>query len=160
MRTILHSSLFALALAVGLAGSISQAGAVQTETRSVTYSYDTNLNGVIDPEEFSNFVYRRSDVDNDGFLGDEEWELMSSYWYSPYSDIDTNTYTYWDQDKDQQLDSNEVDTLVEKTGLYSRWDSNMDGKVDTGEFTRGTFLAYDDNSDGSITVTEWEDVLR
>jgi Ca2+-binding EF-hand superfamily protein len=131
-----------------------------TETRTQTYSYDTNGDGYIEPGEFTTYVYTRADSDRDGFLNDEEWKMNTSQLYRPYKGTDTNTYTYWDQDKNGKLDSNEVKTLVEKTDLYSKWDENKDGKVDTNEFAKGTFNAYDDNADGSISMTEWKSVLK
>jgi Ca2+-binding EF-hand superfamily protein len=80
--------------------------------------------------------------------------------YRPYKDVNYNTYTYWDQDKNQRLDSNEVKTLIEKTGLYSKWDANTDGKVSNDEFAKGTFDAYDDNGDGALSLNEWKSVLK
>ncbi len=131
-----------------------------TETRTQTFSYDTNGDGYIEPGEFTTYVYTRADTDRDGFLNDEEWKMNTSQLYRPYKGTDTNTYTYWDQDKNGKLDSNEMKTLVEKTDLYSKWDENRDGKVDTNEFAKGTFNAYDDNSDGVLSMTEWKSVLR
>lgn len=134
--------------------------AKSTETRTQTFSYDTNGDGFIEPGEFTTYIYTRADSDRDGFLNDEEWKMNSSQLYRPYKDTNTNTYTYWDQDKNGKLDNNEVKTLVEKTDLYSKWDENRDGKVDTNEFAKGTFNAYDDNSDGALSMTEWKSVLR
>ncbi len=131
-----------------------------TETRTQTYSYDTNGDGTIEPGEFTTYIYTRADTDRDGFLNDEEWKMNTSQLYRPYKGTETNTYTYWDQDKNGKLDSNEMKTLVEKTDLYSKWDVNRDGKVSTDEFSQGTFNAYDDNGDGSLSLTEWKSVLR
>lgn len=137
---------------------LAHAGETQTQTR--TYSYDSNKDGFIQPEEFTTYLYTRSDRDGDGYMGDEEWKINTSQWYRPYKDVNYNTYTYWDQDKDNRLDSNEVKTLIEKTGLYSKWDTNTDGKISNDEFERGTFDAYDDNGDGAISIDEWKSVLR
>ncbi len=59
-----------------------------------------------------------------------------------------------------RLDSNEVKTLIEKTGLYSKWDTNTDGKVSTAEFEVGTFNSYDDDGNGALSLEEWKSVLR
>jgi Ca2+-binding EF-hand superfamily protein len=136
------------------------ANAQKSEMQIRTYSYDSNRNGFIEPEEFTTYFYSRSDADGDGYMGDEEWTVNTSQLYRPYKDLDYNKYTYWDQDKDGRLDNNEVRTLVEKTGLYEKWDTNRDARVDTTEFARGTFAAYDDNGDGTLSFAEWQNVLR
>jgi Ca2+-binding EF-hand superfamily protein len=138
----------------------SMAEDIKTQTQTRTYSYDTNKDGYIQPEEFTTYLYTKSDMDGDGYMGDEEWKLTTSQLYRPYKDVNYNNYTYWDQDKDNRLDNNEVKTLIEKTGLYSKWDTNTDGKVSNAEFEAGTFNSYDDNSDGTLSLKEWESVLR
>jgi hypothetical protein len=152
---------FALVLAsLAVSPSFAADTAKSTETRTQTYSYDTNGDGYIEPGEFTTYIYTRADTDRDGFLNDEEWKMNTSQLYRPYKGTDTNTYTYWDQDKNGKLDNNEVKTLVEKTDLYSKWDENRDGKVDTNEFAKGTFNAYDDNGDNVLSLSEWKSVLR
>lgn len=136
------------------------ADAQQTETRSRTYSYDTNGDGIIEQDEFTTYIYKRADTDADGYLADEEWKVTTSSYYRPYKDLNYNTHTYWDQDKDGRLDNNEMKTLIEKTGLYSKWDTNLDGKVDNAEFVKGTFNSYDDNNDGLLSMEEWKSVLN
>lgn len=133
---------------------------VKTETQTRTFTYDRNQDGYIQPEEFTSYVYKRSDLDGDGYMGDEEWKFMTTKSYGAYDDVDYNNYTYWDQDKDGRLDDNEVKTLIEKTGLYSKWDTNEDGKVSNAEFATGTFNAYDDNGNGNLNLEEWKSVLR
>ncbi len=130
------------------------------QIQSRTYSYDSNKDGYIQPEEFTTYLYTKSDLDGDGYMGDEEWKLTTSQFYRPYKEIDYNNYTYWDQDKNNRLDSNEVKTLIEKTGLYSKWDTNTDGKVSTAEFEVGTFNSYDDDGNGALSLEEWKSVLR
>jgi Ca2+-binding EF-hand superfamily protein len=146
--------------ALSITPSLAEDTAKSTETRTQTYSYDSNGDGYIEPGEFTTYIYTRADSDRDGFLNDEEWKMNTSQLYRPYKGTDTNTYTYWDQDKNGKLDSNEMKTLVEKTDLYSKWDENRDGKVDTTEFAKGTFNAYDYNGDGALNMTEWKSVLR
>ncbi len=136
------------------------ANAEPIETKAHTFSYDSNGDGIIEADEFTTYIYTRSDLNNDGYLGDDEWKITTNQLYRPFKDTDVNTYTYWDQDKNGHLDSNEVKTLVEKTGLYSKWDANHDTKVDTEEFARGTFAAYDDNNDGVLSLVEWKSVLK
>lgn len=140
--------------------AFAEDAAKSTETRTQTYSYDKNGDGTIEPGEFTTYIYTRADLDRDGFLNDEEWKMNTSQIYRPYKDTNYKTYTYWDQDKNGKLDSNEMKTLVEKTELYSKWDTNRDRKVSTEEFSKGTFDAYDDNNDGSINLSEWKAVLR
>lgn len=153
--------LMAILLASCIASPAFAADAAKsTETRTQTYSYDTNGDGTIEPGEFTTYVYTRADTDRDGFLNDEEWKMNTSQLYRPYKDTNYNTYTYWDQDKNGKLDSNEVKTLVEKTDLYSKWDANRDGKVSTDEFAKGTFNAYDDNGNGALSLSEWKAVLK
>lgn len=160
MTRRLHATALVAVILVSATGLPMLANAQKSETQTRTYSYDSNKNGFIEPEEFTTYFYSRSDADGDGYMGDEEWKMTTSQLYRPYKDLDYNKYTYWDQDKDGRLDNNEVKTLVEKTGLYEKWDTNQDKKVDTDEFARGTFVAYDDNNDGALSMEEWKNVLR
>jgi Ca2+-binding EF-hand superfamily protein len=48
---------------------------------------------------------------------------------------------------------------VANKGLYKKWDYDMNGTIETSEFMRGTFSAYDDNSDNMISMEEWADVV-
>lgn len=156
-----NTILLAASVVASIAGvPISAALAQDSETQTRTYSYDSNKDGIIQPDEFTTYLYTRSDIDSDGYLGDEEWRVTTSQLYRPYKDVNYNTYTYWDQDKNGRLDNNEMKTLVEKTGLYSKWDTDLNGKVDNDEFARGTFAAYDDDNNGSLSVTEWKSVLK
>lgn len=160
MRILINRTLITALLLTTSLGVIHIAEAQDSETQTRTYSYDSNKDGFIQPDEFTTYLYTRSDLNGDGYLGDEEWKMTTSQLYRPYKDINFNTYTYWDQDKDKRLDSNEMKTLIQKTGLYSKWDANTDGKVSNAEFEKGTFDAYDDNSDGMISRGEWTGVLR
>lgn len=151
------------ALVIGfITAAPAPAGAQEaaTQTTARTYAYDTNKDGYIQQDEFVTYLYTKSDLDGDGYMGDEEWTLTTSQYYRPYKDVNYNNYTYWDQDKDNRLDNNEVKTLIKSTGLYSKWDTNTDGKVSNDEFSIGTFNAYDDNSDGALSLAEWKNVLR
>lgn len=160
MMISLNQALLAALVVASVTGLPITAHAQQSETQTRTYSYDTNKNGMIDPDEFTTYFYSRSDLNGDGYLGDDEWKVSTSKWYRPYKDVNYNNYTYWDQDKDSKLDANEVKTLVEKTGLYSKWDTNLDKKIDNEEFAKGTFVAYDDNGDNVLSLDEWKSVLR
>jgi Ca2+-binding EF-hand superfamily protein len=155
-----NKALLAALVVASITGSPIAVHAQQSETQTHTYSYDTNKNGMIDPDEFTTYFYSRSDTNGDGYLGDDEWKVSTSKWYRPYKDVNYNNYTFWDQDKDSKLDANEVKTLVEKTGLYSKWDTNLDKKIDNDEFAKGTFFAYDDNGDNMLSLDEWKSVLR
>lgn len=162
MYTHLNKTILAALVFGFITAPVIQASAedVKTQTQTRTYSYDSDKDGYIQPDEFTTYLYTRSDMDGDGYMGDEEWKLTTTQFYRPYKDVDYNNYTYWDQDKDGRLDNNEVKTLIEKTGLYSKWDTNKDGKVSNAEFETGTFNAYDDNSDGALSLEEWKSVLR
>lgn len=150
--------LIGAAVSLPVLGFMNQARA-EVVTKTYTYSSDKNGDGFITADEFNTYVYQRSDLNADGFLASDEWDVSTSQWYKPY-DVKYESYTYWDQDKDSRLDSNEAETLVEKTGLYSKWDTNVDTKLSGDEFAAGTFKAYDDNGDGNISLIEWQDVLR
>lgn len=166
MKTIFKKTLLSALLVTSVAGYAALADAQEvntqttTQTQTRTYSYDSDKDGYIQPDEFTTYLYSRSDRDGDGYMGDEEWKMSTSQLYRPYKDVNYNTYTYWDQDKDKRLDNNEVKTLIEKTGLYSKWDTDTDGKVSNAEFEKGTFDAYDDNGNGALDLAEWKSVLK
>ncbi|MFA7275755.1 MAG: hypothetical protein WC043_03020 [Pseudobdellovibrionaceae bacterium] len=160
MKTHVKNTLLMALLLTSTSGYIHTAFAQDSETKTHIYSYDSNKDGYIQPDEFTSYLYTRSDLNGDGYLGDEEWTLTTSQLYRPYKNVDVNKYTYWDQDKDNRLDNNEVKTLIEKTGLYSKWDTNTDGKISNDEFEKGTFTAYDDDGNGELSLKEWKSVLR
>lgn len=160
MTAHLNKTFLASAIFVSIIGVPMLAAAQKSETLSRTYSYDKNKDGFIQQDEFTTYLYSRSDVDGDGYMGDEEWKMTTTQLYRPYKDLNYNTYAYWDNDKDGRLDTSEVTILVEKTDLYSKWDINHDGKVDNDEFEKGSFSAYDDNGDGTLSLSEWKSVLR
>ncbi len=160
MKNPLNKAFLAALLVTSFAAFPQLASAEESQTQTRTYSYDSNKDGYIQPDEFTSYLYTRSDLDGDGYMGDEEWKLTTSQLYRPYKDVEYKNYTYWDQDKDNRLDNNEVKTLIEKTGLYSKWDANTDGKISSEEFEKGTFNAYDDDNNGTISLQEWKGVLR
>lgn len=132
--------------------------------KKTTYSYDANGDGFIDPTEFTTYVTTSVDANGDGYLESTEYTSDSMTYFVDMSttkntDIEATKYTYWDKDKDNRLDSSEVETLVANHGIYKAWDTNLDQKIDTQEFAMGTFKAYDDNGDGTITMNEWADVI-
>lgn len=162
-------SLFALNAATAETITVTSKADVNAAADSMvvertTYSYDANNNGFIEPGEFTTYVTKRVDLDGDGYLESSEYTTDSMvYFYNHMSDTqktesNVTNYTYWDKDKDNRLDSSEVETLVANTGFYKTWDKNKDGKIDSAEFAAGTFASYDDNNDGKITINEWADV--
>ena len=114
--------------------------------------------GYIEPGEVTTYVYSWSDMDDDGYLQQSEYEDRTMTWYE-YYDMEPREYVYWDKNSDGRLDSSEVDTLVAENQFYADWDTNNDGQISTSEFAMGTFMAYDDNSNGSISQSEWMDVV-
>jgi hypothetical protein len=72
MTRRLHATALVAVILVSATGLPMLANAQKSETQTRTYSYDSNKNGFIEPEEFTTYFYSRSDVDGDGYLGDEE----------------------------------------------------------------------------------------
>ena len=127
-------------------------------TQTKTYTYDANNNGIIEPNEFATYVTKYYDTDNDGYIEASEWDSYSTRVKAAY-DVEMEGYAYWDKDKDDQLDSSELETLVSKTNLYTQWDVDSNGEISASEFAAGTFKAYDDDNDGMINMSEWKDVI-
>lgn len=130
-----------------------------------TYSYDVNNNNIIEPNEFTTYVTRTLDSNNDGYIVTDEYDGDSmTYFYTnvdtqPNSDMEVKSYSYWDKDQDDRLDSSEIESLVANMGIYKKWDTDMNGTIDKVEFATGTFMVYDDNNDKSISAEEWVDVV-
>ena len=155
-----NSIAFSALFAASLTGAPLLAGAQQSEVQTRTYSYDVNHDGFIQPEELTTYLYTRYDTNGDGYLGDEEWKVTTTNLYRPYKDVDFNTYTFWDEDKDNRINNAELAALLKKTDLYARWDLNRDKMLDNEEFERATFAAYDVDDSGTLDIEEWKSALR
>lgn len=135
-----------------------------------TYGYDEDNNGFIEKDEMVSYMYRLTDENNDGVITDDEFQTSYAMTYyadqnnMDSADVETTdtkmTMSYWDKDKDDTLDTSEMETLVSDAGIYKQWDYDADGRVSVDELARGTFRAYDDNNDGMISKSEWKDVIR
>lgn len=150
----------------------ADAAAESMKVKYTTYSFDADKDGFIDNDEVIMYVTRNVDKNNDGFIDTTEFESGSMSYFANMIEenkvenvenkMESNqpkSYTYWDKDKDNRLDPSEVETLVANKGLYKKWDLNKDGKIDSLEFSQATFLAYDKDNNGSISITEWADVV-
>lgn len=133
-------------------------GGTTTTTTTQTYyssNTDVNNNGILDSQEFSKFVYPRWDMNRDGFVTSDEWQMNAVRWYGPEKTQYYKVEKAWDVDGDGRLDPSEFDNVITTTQLYNVWDKNADKTLTSDEYHKATFHVYDINDDGNISYDEW-----
>ncbi len=155
-------AIFFYALPVLAAGiftvSILQAQTNDPMPTPVRYSfeyYDMNSNGVLDPEELSHYVFRKWDRDANGFLDDGEWNFFVPGWRQPFTDTKIPDYSYWDNDNDGRLRSEDVRIMFQDTGFLFLWDENNDGIVDRRELS-DALVQIHRHDDSLVDPYEWK----
>lgn len=65
--------------------------------------------------------------------------------------------TDWDADASGGISRNEWVTGMRDSDTFGTWDANGDEMIESGEFGGGLFDRFDEDGDGLLTRTEWED---
>ena len=91
------------------------------------------------------------DLDDDGYLGDDEFETA---WDSKFAARDVDDSGYLEQDEwDVGLQANGTDYGAYD---YRAWDVDDDGLVDPDEFATGAFETLDADADRRVGRDEWD----
>ncbi|MBD3239001.1 MAG: hypothetical protein GF331_00340 [Chitinivibrionales bacterium] len=84
--------------------------------------WDTNGDGLIDPQEFSTNMFEMWDSDNDDGISRSEWEQSQARWFE-----DTYEFDEWDTDGNGVLSFEEFDAGVRENNVLDAWDGVSEG---------------------------------
>lgn len=110
-----------------------------------------NENNELTEDDFNTQMFNQWDVDEDGFLSSEEYDVANAGWEADYGD----NFDLWDADDDDMLDEDEYLTGMNDAGIYSDWDADADGILDENEFNDGLYNTWDVNDDGFLDLNEY-----
>lgn len=118
-------------------------------------NWDTNTDGIIDDNEFSERAYGNFDRNRDTFIDETEWDDgINNGFGQQFGDVD---YDVLDANRDGMLDTDEWDVGMNNNTWFDRYDSNEDGFIDNDEWNISTFDDWDVNDDDLIDETEFND---
>lgn len=104
-------------------------------------------------------TYGYVDVNNDGFISGDEWNIYR-----------TSTYSFWDTDRDGRIDRGEFERCWRAGGFYrsayyspdywphywTTFDANGDGFLSADEYwSASAWSRIDANRNGRIDANEW-----
>ena len=131
-----------------------------TSVTTITRTTDTDKRAatITTPQQFTSYAYSRWDKNADGFITSDEWDSNVVSWYGP--NVTTyKTYADWDINRNNQLDAQEFDAVVNKTGLYNTWNVTTT-TLPASATVDSSFATYDLNGDGNITPSEWSQIHK
>ncbi|AVR45776.1 hypothetical protein C7S20_11235 [Christiangramia fulva] len=117
--------------------------------------WDTNRNNKIDEREFFETTFDQSDIDDDGYVKDTEWNDGINNSYGDYAD--TADFDRFDKDGDGKLDTQEWKQGFTDSGWFQNYDTDQNGYIDTKELNDGLFQAFDADGSGYLDEDEYND---
>lgn len=92
--------------------------------------WDTDGDGRIGPEEWTEAHFQAWDTDGDGMLDQSEWNRIRNA--RPFADLDVGEFSDWDENGDNRLDQDEFGGWIEENA-WDEWDEDGDGFLSWGE---------------------------
>lgn len=74
----------------------------------------------------------------------------------PDGKTEDSDYGAWDTDADEFIDNNEFRNAFSTSPYYKQWNTNSDQVVDRGEFAQGFFQTIDEDGNGVLSASEWQ----
>jgi hypothetical protein len=102
-------------------------------------------------EEFGAGLLGVLDANDDGAIGQTEWEDAGSAWGgegAAFADLDA--------DGGGSLDDPELVVAIQNGPHWSAWDADGDGALSEDEFHGAVFGAWDANDDDFVDESEWQ----
>lgn len=112
--------------------------------------WDLDNDGFLTEEEFTASFIRTWDLDNDGRISQSEWDAAKLDY-----GVDAANWTAWDTDGDGYIEEAEFETEFTRIGWYDAWDLDDNAQLTEQEYTTGVFRIWDENNDNRLDETEY-----
>lgn len=172
-RTVRHVTTLLAALALGLFG-VAAAQDVTTfedldedgdaelvaaeidvlEDRGLYDWLDENDNEIVDEVEFQTWTFELLDVDGDGTVSETEMADGFDVLYDGDYEV---TFQDFDANADAGITVDEYNAVFDGRDLLTTFDVNTDDEVGLDEFPEGAFNIADENDDGRLDASEFQD---
>ncbi len=116
-------------------------------------TWDVDADGGLNEEEFSNTTFANTDVDDDDFIDEDEWDQGFSSMYGNY--VDDTDFATFDTDADGGLSAEEWNAGFADTEWFTTYDADADTSVTETEWNTGLYTDWDVNNDGVIDENEY-----
>ncbi|MDT0643640.1 EF-hand domain-containing protein [Zunongwangia sp. F363] len=116
-------------------------------------NWDTDADGSLSDEEFSNTTFGNTDANGDDMIDEDEWNAGNTSMYGNYSG--DNTFADYDTDANGTIDSDEWSTGYADSNWYGTYDADTSGSVTEDEWNTGLYNDWDTDADGMINEDEY-----
>jgi hypothetical protein len=117
-------------------------------------AWDTDRDRSLAATEFHTGLYGSFDVDASGTVDPVEFRRFERWGFRDASDL-----AAWDRDGDGFIDRTEFDSHVAGVTIYDTWDRDRNQRLDTNELDAGYFALWDDDRDGYLDAGEYDAVI-
>ena len=119
--------------------------------------WNANSDQVEDRTEFAQGFFATIDKDDDGTLGNQEWQNAQEAYFESDDMADYQSLDRWDQNNDGQVQSEEFAQLLDQSDYFAEWDEDGSEQLEEGEVAEGVFAMWDTDGNGVIEVEEYTD---
>lgn len=116
-------------------------------------TWDADGDGSLNEDEFFNTTFGNTDVDDDEFINEDEWNAGYTGMYGNYAG-DTDFAT-WDADADGNLDYDEWNTGFAESPWFTTYDADSDATITEDEWNEGLYTDWDADNDDTINLEEY-----
>jgi Ca2+-binding EF-hand superfamily protein len=120
------------------------------DDEGVFTQWDEDADSEIDEDEISGNAFELWDGDANGTISESEWTSATERWYPEARR--PRVFRDWDNDRDSELDRDEVAEHLDLSPLGESWTAAPFAKE---EFGRAYFEIYDIDDDGRLTRSEF-----
>ena len=113
----------AAALAFLLQGDCTDPG---RESSAYYDDWDANSDSYLSDQEVADGLYGEWDSDGDEILSQSEFDSFGVDEHGGFADVDA--------DRNSSISRQEFDERYRTSGVFSRWDTNADGRLDRDEY--------------------------
>jgi hypothetical protein len=140
-------------------GEVTQSEFIQAMDE-VDFFQDINDDNIYSEDDIYIGYYNLWDLDDDGYLSEEEWDKGSALYFDNQDISPYGPYEGWDMDNDLKLDENEFSEGMTQEDYLHEWNIDEDSGISEKEFYRMVFDYWDQNNDGIFSRSEYEEIYN